>query len=455
MADWSTDAGGILDCHDDHVGRCAMNPLLNVRLQLRNSGPLDVSLQAGQHGTVVADGDSGKTAAALHIATAQPSKRPSDPVASIEGPAPEGISYVPSDPSLLFSLLGSTVREEVALSSVFVGRHVSFRRVDELLDSLGVSHLAQRDPFTLSGGESVRCALAIALMKEPSLLILDDIWDGVDRASQPELLEALATWRARTGAAILEFRRQEPSHGLVWRGSAETSQATDDCLITLTPCDAFVRIENLRSAYPSSGFSFGPLTETLRPRECIVLRGSNGSGKTTCLRTISGILRPEGGSVICGDNTLVPSTPLHLRARVAQYVFQNPDHQLYSKNIKAEITAAAVYAGRNRDADCALVSRALGLDDRMFGNPFEQPRAVRRLITIASALVSGAPLLLFDEPSACLDSAQKHRVISAIRAHCDRGGAAIIVSHDEDFVTPLSSTNWFIERGRVVAAKPS
>ncbi len=108
-------------------------------------------------------------------------------------------------------LLASTVREDVAFGLSRLGLEMEEirERVDEVLAFLGIDSLADRDPLTLSMGERKKVALAGALVRRPRLLISDESTGMLDPASREEIMEALISWKERSGAALLHATHRE------------------------------------------------------------------------------------------------------------------------------------------------------------------------------------------------------------------------------------------------------
>jgi energy-coupling factor transport system ATP-binding protein len=105
------------------------------------------------------------------------------------------VGTVFQDPEHQF--LTGSVRDELMLGPLRTGteRPVARRRADELLDRLHLDHLAEANPFTLSGGEKRRLSVATALAPAPSVLVLDEPTFGQDRRTATELLGLLAALR--------------------------------------------------------------------------------------------------------------------------------------------------------------------------------------------------------------------------------------------------------------------
>jgi len=167
----------------------------------------------------------------------------------------------------------------------------------------------------------------------------------------------------------------------------------------------------------------------------LAVMGPSGSGKSTLLSLVGGLDRPsEGRVLVAGQDigSLKPKELAILRRRTVGYVFQD-------LNLLAGLTARENVAipleldGRpigeaRAAADEAL--RSVGLEGLAERFPDDLSGGEQQRVAIARALVGGRRILLTDEPTGALDSITGESVMRLLRAHCDGGGTAILVTHD-------------------------
>ena len=178
-----------------------------------------------------------------------------------------------------------------------------------------------------------------------------------------------------------------------------------------------------------------PTTLSVEAGELLAVMGPSGSGKTTLLSLVGGLDKPtEGRVMVAGQDvgSLKPKDLAILRRRTVGYVFQD-------LNLLAGLTARENVAipleldGRpigeaRAAAEAALESVGLAsLADRF---PDDLSGGEQQRVAIARALVGGRKILLADEPTGALDSITGESVMRLLRAHCDAGGTAILVTHD-------------------------
>ena len=177
--------------------------------------------------------------------------------------------------------------------------------------------------------------------------------------------------------------------------------------------------------------------------------GPNGSGKTTLLRAIIRYARIFGGYVYI-DGRSIDEVPIR---DLPRYVSYSPA-EIYSQ--MALTVLDVVMSSRNgggwvsRD-EAIEALRYLGIDSIVNRRFDELSTGQKRLVLIARALASGAPLLLMDEPTSNLDLGNKYRVINALRRIVDDKGVTVIVaSHDIDLAL---ASDWVValRSGEVMA----
>jgi len=181
--------------------------------------------------------------------------------------------------------------------------------------------------------------------------------------------------------------------------------------------------------------------------------GPSGSGKSTLL-TIAGSLEdPTSGDVIvCGQDLarLSRNGKARLRRRSIGFVFQ--DFNLLpgltaAENVALPLELDGVPARRARTAGLAALE-SLGLAGRASHFPDQLSGGQRQRVAIARAVVGDRQLVLADEPSGALDSANGETVMRLIHAACQRGMAAVVVTHDAQLAS-WADRVVFLRDGRV------
>ena len=178
-----------------------------------------------------------------------------------------------------------------------------------------------------------------------------------------------------------------------------------------------------------------PTTLTAGEGEFVAIMGPSGSGKTTLLSLIGGLDRPSGGRIVVGGKDLAAldaSGLALLRRRVVGYIFQDLN-LLAGLTARENISLPLELDGRPgrqvREAADAIL-RSLGLTELADRFPNDLSGGEQQRVAIGRALIGDRRILLADEPTGALDSITGETVMRLLRAHCNEGGTAILVTHD-------------------------
>ena len=189
----------------------------------------------------------------------------------------------------------------------------------------------------------------------------------------------------------------------------------------------------------------------LGPGEVVGLVGANGSGKTTLLNLITGVDRPDTGTVRLGDRR-IDGLAAHQRAQNGlSRSFQTPG--LPPGLTPLEIVAAAAPPGDAESirAEAYRLLQRAGLGPRA-GTPVSAlPAGALRRLDIARALATDPHFLLLDEPAAGLSPSEREAVARLIREARAEGRGVLIVEHSLSFLKPLADRLICLDEGRVLA----
>ncbi|MFJ4669732.1 ABC transporter ATP-binding protein [Kitasatospora purpeofusca] len=169
--------------------------------------------------------------------------------------------------------------------------------------------------------------------------------------------------------------------------------------------------------------------------EFVAVMGPSGSGKSTLLTLAGGLDRPSGGQVLVEGVELSGLNRTRLaavRRRSVGYVFQ--DYNLVPALSAAENVALPReldgVSGRTARREALTALREMGIPELADRFPEQLSGGQQQRVAIARALVGDRRLVLADEPTGALDSATGEAVLAVLRARCDAGAAAMMVTHD-------------------------
>ncbi len=177
------------------------------------------------------------------------------------------------------------------------------------------------------------------------------------------------------------------------------------------------------------------ITLTIDAGEQVAIVGQNGAGKTTLVKHFNGLLQPTRGQVLIGDWNTREHSVAKLARRVG-YVFQNPDEQLFSRNVGTEVAFGPRNLGYDSDQIERLVRDTLEmteLSDKTETNPYDLSATWRKMVALASIISMDTDIIIFDEPTTGQDAVNVARIANVIKTLRERGKTVITITHDIDF----------------------
>jgi energy-coupling factor transport system ATP-binding protein len=214
-----------------------------------------------------------------------------------------------------------------------------------------------------------------------------------------------------------------------------------------------IEVKDVYFTYPSGVEALKGISLTIQNGEFVAIMGQNGAGKTTLVKHFNGLLKPTKGKVLVDgvDTTKVSVATL---ARNVGFVFQNPDHQLFSETVEDEIAFALKNFGFKEDVIKKRVTWALnllGLAQYRKTSPFMLSGGERKRVALASVLAWDPKMLILDEPTIGQDYQQKEKLRQFIMQMKTQRKTTIIVTHDVEFVAECNPRVILMRDGKIVA----
>ena len=171
------------------------------------------------------------------------------------------------------------------------------------------------------------------------------------------------------------------------------------------------------------------------PGEFLGIIGHTGSGKSTLIQHLNGLLRPTDGQILL-DGTDIWERPREIRKVRFQVglVFQYPEYQLFEETVYKDISFGPKNMGlEGEEIDCRVRRAAAfaGIDEEMLEkSPFELSGGQKRRVAIAGVIAMEPKVLILDEPTAGLDPRGREAILAQLRSyHKQKGNTVILVSH--------------------------
>ena len=214
-----------------------------------------------------------------------------------------------------------------------------------------------------------------------------------------------------------------------------------------------IDVKNVRFAYPNGVEALKGISLKIEDGEFVAIMGQNGAGKTTLVKQFNGLLKPSSGKVLV-DGKDTTQTSVAKLARDVGFVFQNPDHQLFSETVEEEIAFALKNFGFAEDVVEKRITWAvnlLSLAEYRKTSPFMLSGGERKRVALASVLAWDPKILILDEPTIGQDYEQKEKLRQFIMQMRTQKKTIVIVTHDVEFVAECNPRVLLMSEGRILA----
>lgn len=360
-----------------------------------------------------------------------------------------------------------SVRENIDFFGRLFGQDVAERkaRTAELMDGTGLMPFADRRTAALSGGMRQKLGLCCSLIHDPDLLILDEPTTGVDPLSRRQFWELIGRIRARRPAmsVLVATAYMQEAEAFDWLVAIN-----DGRLVAMGSPEEFRRrsragsVEAAFTALLPGAEPAGPRPPTHReapaaapapiitarnltrrfgaftavdrvsfdimPGEIFGFVGSNGCGKTTTMKVLTGLLPPtEGEALLFGRPVAAGGIEARRRIGYMSQGFSLYDELTVRQNLSLHARLFRLSPETRRGRVSALIDR-FGLDRHVDQRAEDLPLGIRQRLSLAVAVVHGPDVLILDEPTSGVDPPARDRFWNLLLDLARRQGVTIFVS---------------------------
>ncbi len=382
------------------------------------------------------------------------------------------IGLVQQDPEN--QLVTPTVLEEVAFGpeNLCLPRNEILDRVESSTQNTDLNSLLFRSTNELSGGEKQRVAIASILAMRPQVIVLDEPTSFLDFRSVQKLISVLKELNQKENTTIIIIEHRPYmfkafldrliilNHGKVNRDLKKTEVNFQALKI---PNEIFQAIHQIRPKQdPEINLDIHQLNTILKNREVLTeisavfkrgqiygIMGPNGAGKTTLLQTILNLI-PSNGNIYFNRED-ISEIPTYQLAKNIGLIFQNPNHQIFEKNVLDEIT----FAPKNFKQDLNnIIPRAkqllkhASLDSYTNRPPFGLSYGEKRRLNIYSVMIYEPEIMLLDEPFIGQDPANIESLLQLLKERKLKEQTTVIVSHRTELLD-FADYIFVLDQGRI------
>ena len=363
------------------------------------------------------------------------------------------------------------------------------RRSDKVTEEMKIRDLLGKSLFELSGGEKQKIACASVSALLPKVILLDEPSSNLDIDSILKLKEQIAAWKSQGKTIIISEHRlwyltdiadrviymDKGRIAREWTGSEFISlgkkeinelklrplsieqSLTDKDLMEEDLDGEVVSFEGFCFAYKERPFVFRRKDFSCYDDDELSLNipkvsipagkvtgivGHNGMGKSTFLRCVCGLQKRCKGKIRIGDKVYEGND----RLKICYMVMQDVNYQLFTDSVENEVYLSM----KERDEDkCHEILDSLGLLPFRDKHPMALSGGQKQRVAVASAIASGAELLLFDEPTSGLDYSHMEKVGELLQSLASGGSTVMVVTHDPELIATGCDYVLSIEAGKV------
>jgi energy-coupling factor transporter ATPase len=221
-----------------------------------------------------------------------------------------------------------------------------------------------------------------------------------------------------------------------------------------------IRVENLSHIYsegmPYETIALSDINLEITDGEFVGIIGHTGSGKSTLIQHLNGLLKPKTGKIFIGDVDITAKSVKmrDIRRRIG-LVFQYPEYQLFEETVHKDVAFGPLNLGLSQEEADGRVREAIGLvgldySDLAERSPFDLSGGQKRRIAIAGVIAMKPEVLIMDEPTAGLDpKAHKDILAMVSKIHKKEDNIIILVSHNMGDIAEMADRIIVMEKGMI------
>jgi energy-coupling factor transporter ATPase len=280
-----------------------------------------------------------------------------------------------------------------------------------------------------------------------------ELSDKMNQKFQPSRLYSFLTLQDAEKSILRDFSKSKPRS----RASPEIDKTGQRLSTVAKDQPSAVEVKDLHFEYEKGTEVIRGIDLDIRRGECVAIVGQNGSGKTTLVKHFNGLLRPTSGKIILNGVDTAGKTVAQLSKTVG-YLFQNPDHQIFSTSVEEEIAFGPKNLGAGPEETERRVAEALklvGLEEYRKVPPSTLGLGQRRKVTLASIVSMKPDVMILDEPTTGIDWNGSVQLMNSVRELNRQGHTIITITHSMRIVAQYAKRTIVLANGEVILDGPT
>ena len=339
------------------------------------------------------------------------------------------------------------------------------KRLDGTVKELHIESLLQKSIFQLSSGEKQKVAVASVYTAGVNIYVLDEPSANLDWGGTEQLRQLLKKLKEQGCTIVVSEHKLYYLRNLADRmiilqngkiqkelDSSEIIHCSNDWLVSNglrhldlkqiahtsvvipksdhTPVS--IRAENLYFKYPRESFLWKDVSFSAESGDIIGIVGKNGTGKSTLIRVLMGLEKPNGGKInLCGKYA-----SRQQRRKKSFYVMQDVGYQFFAGSVLEEMLS-----GHEKEWNALEKAKEIlknfNLEDYQNVHPSTLSGGQKQRLSIALSCMGDMPFLYFDEPTSGLDAENMQLVRETIKRQAENGCVVFVITHDYEFAATL------------------
>ncbi len=341
------------------------------------------------------------------------------------------------------------------------------KKVSEVLNLVGLEGFEKKSTHEISGGQKQLVAIAGVLIMSPDVLFLDEVTSMLDHKSGERIIDLLrklkeegitiiyVTHEIKEAALFDKILIGDKGRFTFFEGSDLTREFESvsksvflgkNADIKIVSKETLISCEKISLSYKShmrnnhNNYVLKDISLSIAKGEFIGIKGDTGSGKTSLIRILSGLIKPSKGKVYYKGEDINNSRFDEKAYRKAiGIMFQFPDTQIFEETVEKDVGFGLDYLGFNLEEKKNNIKNAIkiaGLPYEKYAskNPYLLSDGEKRRVVLAGVLSKRPEIIILDEPIAGLDLAYRKELFSTLKEMQNKGKTIIIISHNEEML---------------------